>query len=139
MIITYAYVTVTYASVDCTESAWQSAVNAGSSYPCSSLRPMTDPIAAEARRLRTEEALSVRQIAERLGVGRRRLAELLLGVPVPARTKRPTARDDLRSRAVELRREGWSVSRIAEEVFRSNRSTGPRSSDTCPVPGGTTR
>jgi hypothetical protein len=42
------------------------------SYRRSNLPLMTDPLAAEARRLRTDEQLSVREIRARLGIGRHR-------------------------------------------------------------------
>ena len=71
---------------------------------------------AEARRLRSEEGLSGRQIQLRLGVSKTLLQEWLRGVPPPAWTTRPTAKDDLRARAVGLREEGWSVNDIALEL-----------------------
>ncbi|MGW0431544.1 hypothetical protein ACWDV4_03180 [Micromonospora sp. NPDC003197] len=67
---------------------------------------MTDPLATEARRLRTVEQLSLSQIQARLGIGKDRLYELLRGVPPPAWTRRPNAKDELRSQAVALRKEG---------------------------------
>jgi transposase-like protein len=76
---------------------------------------MADPLADEARRLRTVELLSARQIQVRLGVSKDRLYELLRGVPPPEWTRRPNAKDDLRARAVELRGDGWSVNDIALE------------------------
>jgi transposase-like protein len=77
---------------------------------------MTDPIAAEVRRLRTVEQLSVREIQARTGLGRNRLHELLRGVPPPERTRRPGAKDDLRAAAVELRAGGRSVNDIARQL-----------------------
>jgi transposase len=77
---------------------------------------MTDHLAAEARRLRTVEGLSVGQIRDRLGVGKDRLYELLRGVPVPEWTRRPNAKDELRAQAVRLRETGWSVTDIATEL-----------------------
>ncbi|MDQ7910967.1 helix-turn-helix domain-containing protein [Phytohabitans sp. ZYX-F-186] len=77
---------------------------------------MTHPLAAEARRLRTEEELSTRQIRERLGIGRELLQEILRGIPPPDWTRRPNAKDDLRARAVELRGQGRSVNAIADEL-----------------------
>lgn len=77
-------------------------------------------MAAEARRLRVEEQLSVRQIQQRLGVTKVRLVEWLRGIPPPEWTRRPNAKDDLRSRAFELRREGWSVNDIAAELGVAN-------------------
>ncbi|MEV4832545.1 resolvase [Micromonospora sp. NPDC049257] len=74
---------------------------------------MTDPTAAEVRRLRVEEGLSVRQIQARTGLGRNRVYALLRGVAAPAWTRRPTAKDGLRAAAVALRGEGCSVNDIA--------------------------
>src|SRR6185436_2911437 len=42
--------------------------------------------------------------------------EWLRGAPPPAWTARPTAKDELRERAVGLREEGWSVNDIALEL-----------------------
>ncbi|MEU1964960.1 helix-turn-helix domain-containing protein [Micromonospora sediminicola] len=77
---------------------------------------MTDPLAAEARRLRVEEQLSVAEIRARLGIGRDRVYTLLRGVPPPERTRRPRARDDDRAEAVRLRAAGRSVNQIAEQL-----------------------
>ncbi|NES14231.1 MULTISPECIES: helix-turn-helix domain-containing protein [Micromonospora] len=77
---------------------------------------MTDPLADEARRLRVEEKLSVRDIRARLGIGRDRVYALLHGVPPPDWTRRPRARDDLRAEAVRLRAHGRSVNQIAEQL-----------------------
>jgi hypothetical protein len=77
---------------------------------------MTHPLAAEARRLRSEEELSARQIRERLGIGKELLQELLRGVPPPEWTRRPNAKDELRARALELRGQGRSVNAIADEL-----------------------
>lgn len=70
----------------------------------------------EARRLRAEEGLSIAQIQKRLGVTKYRLSGWLRGVPAPEWTRRPNAKDELRARAVRLRREGWSVNDIAAEL-----------------------
>jgi transposase len=70
----------------------------------------------EARRLRAEEQLSIAQIQQRLGVSKHVLTDWLRGIPAPAWTRRPNAKDDVRSRAVELRGEGWSVNDIALEL-----------------------
>jgi transcriptional regulator with XRE-family HTH domain len=86
------------------------------SYIRSNLLLMTDPFAAEARRLRTVEPLSARQIQARLGVSKDRLYELLRGVPAPDWTRRPNAKDGLRAEALALRGEGWSVVDIALEL-----------------------
>lgn len=74
------------------------------------------PLAAEARRLRTVEGLSARQIQQRLGVSKDQLYGWLRGVPPPEWTRRPNAKDDLRAKAVELREQGWSVNDIALEL-----------------------
>jgi len=74
---------------------------------------MTDPLAAEARRLRAVEQLSLSQIQARLGIGKDRLYELLRGVPPPEWTRRPNAKDELRAQAVALRKDGRSVVDIA--------------------------
>jgi transcriptional regulator with XRE-family HTH domain len=49
---------------------------------------MTSDLAAEARRLRAEEGLSVRQITQRLGVGRDRVRGWLRGIPAPGAPRR---------------------------------------------------
>lgn len=72
--------------------------------------------ADEARRLRRDEGLSVAQIQQRLGVSKHTLTGWLRGVPAPAWTARPNAKDDVRARAVELRGSGWSVNDIALEL-----------------------
>ncbi|MFI6130408.1 helix-turn-helix domain-containing protein [Micromonospora sp. NPDC051141] len=77
---------------------------------------MTDPLAAEARRLRVEEQLSVAEIRARLGIGRDRASALLRGVPPPEWTRRPRARDDDRAEALRLRAAGRSVNQIAEQL-----------------------
>ncbi|MFG2165824.1 resolvase [Micromonospora chersina] len=77
---------------------------------------MTDPLAAEARRLRVEEQLSVQQIQARLGIGRDRAYALLRGVPPPEWTRRPRARDATRAEAERLRAAGRSVNEIAEQL-----------------------
>ncbi|MEU1685565.1 helix-turn-helix domain-containing protein [Micromonospora sp. NPDC005707] len=77
---------------------------------------MTDPLTAEARRLRVEEQLSVAQIQARLGIGRDRAYTLLRGVPPPEWTRRPRARDAVRAEAERLRGEGRSVTEIAAQL-----------------------
>jgi transcriptional regulator with XRE-family HTH domain len=71
---------------------------------------------AEARRLRAEDGFSKSQIAARLGVSTGLLSTWLQGVDPPAWTKRPNAKDDLRERARELRRQHRSVPEIASEL-----------------------
>lgn len=77
---------------------------------------MVDPLAEEARRLRVEEQLPVRAICARLGIGRDRAYALLRGVPPPAGTRRPNAKDALRAEAVRLRADGRSVNQIAQQL-----------------------
>ncbi|NGM12303.1 helix-turn-helix domain-containing protein [Verrucosispora sioxanthis] len=77
---------------------------------------MTAFDATEVRRLRTEEQLSVREIRARTGLGRNRIHELLRGVPAPERTRRPRAKDDLRTEAVALRSTGHAVPEIARRL-----------------------
>jgi Homeodomain-like domain len=86
------------------------------SYVGPSLAGMTRPLAAEARRLRIEEELSIREIRERLGIGKDLFYELLRGVPPPEWTRRPNAKDDVRARAVEMRGDGLTVNDIALEL-----------------------
>ena len=99
------------------------------SYARSNVRVVTDPLAAEARRLRVVEQLSVRDIQARLGIGRNRVHELLRGMPPPEWTRRPNAKDGLRAEAVAFRAEGWSVQ--AADDASQHRGQLPR------VPGGT--
>jgi transposase-like protein len=77
---------------------------------------VTDPLVAEARRLRTVEQLTVEEIQARTGLGRNRVRELLRGVPPPQWTRRPRAKDELRAEAVRLRAEGCSVNEIAARL-----------------------
>ncbi|MEU8053992.1 MULTISPECIES: helix-turn-helix domain-containing protein [Micromonospora] len=74
---------------------------------------LDDSRAAEVRRLRTVEQLSVREIRARTGLGRNRVQELLRGVPAPERTRRPNAKDALRAEATQLRAQGCTVPDIA--------------------------
>ena len=85
---------------------------------------MTDPLAAEARRLRTVELLCAREIQRRLGIGKDRLYALLRDVPPPEWTKRPNAKDELRARAVQLRGTGsrevyWRIEGAAAALGRA--------------------
>lgn len=77
---------------------------------------MTDPLAAEVRRLRTEGQLTVREIRARTGLGRNRVYALLRGVPPPQRSRRPNAKDELRAEALALRATGCSVPQIAQRL-----------------------
>ncbi len=62
--------------------------------------------------------LSRSQIADALGLGSggEPLSTWLKGVPAPAWTKRPNAKDDVRETAVAMRREGRSYREIREVV-----------------------
>ncbi|MEU5209459.1 hypothetical protein [Streptomyces sp. NPDC020742] len=66
--------------------------------------------------------LSRRQIRDRLGVPDAALTRLLEGEPPPEWTKRPNAKDDLRAKARELRRQAWTYDRIAAELGVSKSS-----------------
>lgn len=75
--------------------------------------------------IRQEQAVQLRlaglsrsQIAEALGLGRggEPLSTWLQGVPAPAWTRRPNAKDDLREVAVAMRKEGRSYREIREVV-----------------------
>jgi transposase len=77
---------------------------------------MTDDRRDEARRLRVDPGLSLSQLKKHFGVGDGTLTEWLRGVSPPLWTRRPNAKDDLRSRAVQLRSEGWSVNDLAVDL-----------------------
>ncbi|MBO8188492.1 hypothetical protein [Streptomyces spirodelae] len=67
--------------------------------------------------------LSRRQIRDRLKVGNNDLLNRLVqGEPPPAWTRRPNAKDGLRARARELRRQGWTYDRIELELGVSRSS-----------------
>ncbi len=69
------------------------------------------------------EGLSRRQIRDRLHVDNNDLLNRLLeGEPPPEWTRRPNAKDDLRTRARELRLEGWTYDRIQVELGCSKSS-----------------
>ncbi|MFC7923800.1 hypothetical protein [Streptomyces cinereoruber] len=69
------------------------------------------------------EGLSLRQIRDRLKVYNNDLLHRLVkGEPAPEWTKRPNAKDDLRTRARELRLEGWTYDRIQVELGCSKSS-----------------
>jgi hypothetical protein len=69
------------------------------------------------------EGLSLRQIKEALGVRDKKVLQRLVeGEPPPEWTKRPNARDDLRDRARELRRRGWTYDEIRAELGCSKSS-----------------
>src|SRR5256885_823388 len=65
-----------------------------------------------------KQGMSRSQICEALGLksGGGALSEWLRDVPQPEWTKRPRAKDDLRERAVALRREGKSYREIREQI-----------------------
>ncbi|MEV6110293.1 hypothetical protein AB0M28_37175 [Streptomyces sp. NPDC051940] len=63
------------------------------------------------------EGLSLRQIRDRLKVSNSNLVRRLVeGEPPPAWTRRPNAKDDLRAKARELRREGRTYDEIQLEL-----------------------
>ncbi|MET9505994.1 hypothetical protein ABZY42_30435 [Streptomyces sp. NPDC006622] len=67
--------------------------------------------------------LSRRQIRDRLRVDNNDILNRLLeGEPPPEWTKRPNAKDDLRDRARELRRQGWTYDQIQVELGCSKSS-----------------
>ncbi|MBW8089093.1 hypothetical protein IGW14_13915 [Streptomyces hygroscopicus subsp. hygroscopicus] len=69
------------------------------------------------------EGLSRRQIRDRLKVSNNDLLNRLLeGEPPPDWTKRPNAKDDLRTRAREMRRQGMTYDRIQLELGCSKSS-----------------
>lgn len=80
-----------------------------------------DPRAAEARRLRTEEGLSSKQIRERLGVDKNRLQYWLAGLST-SQGLRPNARDDLKAEARRMRTDGHSYSEIVAAIGASQSS-----------------
>ncbi|WP_345963178.1 hypothetical protein ABDE16_21405 [Streptomyces sp. BRB040] len=69
------------------------------------------------------EGLSRRQIRDRLHVDNNDILNRLLeGEPPPEWTKRPNAKDDVRDRARELRRQGWTYDQIQVELGCSKSS-----------------
>lgn len=78
-----------------------------------------DPRAAEVRRLREEEGLSLAQIRALIPVGKDRLNAWLKGTTPPDWTKRPRAKDDQREDARELRKTGLTYRQIAAELHVS--------------------
>ena len=75
-----------------------------------------DPRRDEARRLRLETRMSLAQLRDHFGVSRDTMADWLWGLPTPEWTTRPTAKDDLRAQAIELRKNGGSVPTIAAKL-----------------------
>lgn len=75
-----------------------------------------EELRAQAIALR-RQGLSRRQIRDHLKVYNNDLLNRLVeGEPPPEWTKRPNAKDDLRERARELRRQGWTYDRIQLEL-----------------------
>ncbi|MDF3301649.1 hypothetical protein [Streptomyces tropicalis] len=69
------------------------------------------------------EGYSLRQIRDELQVhNKATLQRLVEGEPPPAWTKRPRAKDDLRTRARELRGQGWTYNQIQAELGCSKSS-----------------
>ncbi|WP_371661955.1 hypothetical protein [Streptomyces sp. NBC_00280] len=69
------------------------------------------------------EGLSLRQIRDELQVHNKEVLQRLVeGEPPPEWTKRPRAKDDLRERARELRKQGWTYNRIQAELGCSKSS-----------------
>lgn len=69
------------------------------------------------------EGLSLRRISEELGVrSKETLSRLVQGEPPAEWTKRPRAKDDLRDRARELRRQGRTYNEIQAELGCSKSS-----------------
>ncbi|GIG66010.1 hypothetical protein [Phytomonospora endophytica] len=81
-----------------------------------------DPRAAEVRRLREEEGLSLAQIRALIPVGKDRINDWLKGTEPPEWTKRPNAKDDQREAARELRRQGKTYNEIVAELGCSKSS-----------------
>ncbi|MEV8205136.1 hypothetical protein AB0P40_06985 [Streptomyces sp. NPDC079189] len=76
------------------------------------------------------EGLSLRQIRDRLHVHNNEiLHRLVKGEPAPEWTKRPNAKDDLREKARELRRQGMTYDRIQVELGCSKSSISLRVRD----------
>lgn len=69
------------------------------------------------------EGYSLRQIRDELKIFNNDiLNQLVKGEPAPEWTKRPRAKDDLRERARELRRQGWTYDQIEAELGCSRSS-----------------
>jgi hypothetical protein len=69
------------------------------------------------------QGYSLRQIRDELQVhNKETLQRLVEGEPPPEWTKRPRAKDDLRDRARELRRQGWTYNQIQAELGCSKSS-----------------
>ncbi|WP_369169931.1 hypothetical protein AB5J49_19685 [Streptomyces sp. R28] len=69
------------------------------------------------------QGYSLRQIRDELQVHNKEILQRLVeGEPPPEWTKRPRAKDDLRERARELRRQGWAYNQIQAELGCSKSS-----------------
>ncbi|MDT7839465.1 hypothetical protein [Streptomyces justiciae] len=69
------------------------------------------------------QGYSLRQIRDELQVhNKETLQRLVEGEPPPEWTKRPRAKDDLRERARELRKQGWTYNQIQAELGCSKSS-----------------
>ncbi|MEU6374211.1 hypothetical protein [Streptomyces sp. NPDC046909] len=69
------------------------------------------------------QGYSLRQIRNKLQVhNKETLQRLVEGEPPPEWTKRPRAKDDLRDRARELRKQGWTYNQIQAELGCSKSS-----------------
>ncbi|MEU5091890.1 hypothetical protein [Streptomyces sp. NPDC021356] len=69
------------------------------------------------------EGYSLRQIRDELQIhSKETLQRLVEGEPPPDWTKRPRAKDDMRERARELRRQGWTYNQIQAELGCSKSS-----------------
>ncbi|NUO42682.1 MAG: hypothetical protein HOV82_11650 [Streptomyces sp.] len=69
------------------------------------------------------QGYSLRQIRDELQVhNKETLQRLVEGEPPPEWTKRPRAKDDLRDRARELRKQGWTYNQIQAELGCSKSS-----------------
>lgn len=148
----YAYVTVTYETVGCTASGQKfagSAMNGsrlcvlrrtqarrphacparpavfvrGSIYYSNMTSQVQLPQLREQATALRLAGKSLREIKEITGVtSNSRLSEALRGVPPPAWTRRPRAKDDARIKARELRARGYSMLEIAAELGVSKSS-----------------
>jgi len=73
---------------------------------------------------------SLRQIRDELQVHNKEILQRLVeGEPPPEWTKRPRAKDDLKERARELRRQGWTYHQIQAEPGCSKSSVSLRARD----------
>src|SRR4051812_31059970 len=95
---------------------------------------MDDPRIAEARHLRATTRMSLAELRRHFRVGKDALTTWLAGVPVPEWTRRPRAKDDVRDRVVELRKQGWSLLELAAEFGVSKSSVYLWTKDTPSIP-----